>query len=1132
MFRLVIKGSFFIFEYFIVLTVFLLTFLAWRTTVSPLQVDFLKPYIQTFLNQDNSFYRRLTFGTILVQWEWKGKIDIVILNTEIQTADEYFVSTLSNLLISFYPTASVHSEFIVPFTVEARDSYLYLRRDDIATVSDANEPQRLDNLGSPSNRSFTDTMRYFICQAFGPLCQAFGPSGKVWKALFLEGIKVVTGVVRVDDHVLGTTWTATDVNFELMNTDDITVNISCQLLLHPNDRPTPVTISVKRGTIKNGDAFTMTLSFSNVRPNDVFYNRLQMIADIDLALSGTVVVHWKQDLELSQVDFSITSSHGVIRLPAPYSAATTYYNVHYLSLDGKIQVDDHTLTLSKVFLDFGEQQLKLTTSILWKQKMTYSPVLRKSTGRDNFDTVLGMGKKGIGNLEKKTFGGEQPISHLTMLSMVFGSLVTVYNYDLLPLISNVHLTALTEVTLDGLSLEKLPSYWPIGLATNLRTWITENLHDGLVNQTHFVIRWESRSNITDLMIKSLYGKLMVHDATVSYFKHMSPIRHINGEITIHQDRIELTADGGEIQNLKFGRSRAVITGLDQKIRAFTITTSITGQVSDVLQLVGRDSLRYSSTTVLGIQPEQVSGLFSATLILTCPMETHPTLKKIVLKVKAHLSDFTVMKIFFGHDLKRGDLTLEVDNTALHISGWAAIADAIVYLNWYELFFCSHNSICRRYTVRGYLNNSDQSNLLSLNLLQPMPIQVSGLTKVDLNATVDSASRGTLAITIDLTEAKVVLPDIEWSKLPGQLAAASGLLHFTANTVYEIDHFRISSENDLNISGCARFTQTGFLKRITFERFQIGSTDLSGILNSDQNGDLFLRMTGNKLDVLPLAQFISTISSPYSRIVRSTSSVKRLTLEITTRQLLITAGSSEESIFENAILTAQLVNGICQYGSLTASVDHSHTISVTVRYRSSDVPFTSQANEYSITIFGDEAGAFLRAFGLSTNIVEGRIQMKAILDNTGLSRGTIQIKNYYLISAPLLARLLTVAALTGVLEFVTNNGIYFTNLDMPFTFHDGVFFFRNLRAFGPSLGLTASGKLSLRDKHVDVKGEIVPIYAINSLVGNIPLFGEFITGEKGNGLFSVNYTMTGHISDPTVTVNPLVVIAPGFLRKLF
>ena len=63
------------------------------------------------------------------------------------------------------------------------------------------------------------------------------------------------------------------------------------------------------------------------------------------------------------------------------------------------------------------------------------------------------------------------------------------------------------------------------------------------------------------------------------------------------------------------------------------------------------------------------------------------------------------------------------------------------------------------------------------------------------------------------------------------------------------------------------------------------------------------------------------------------------------------------------------------------------------------------------------------------------------------------------------------------------------------------------------------------------GTIVPAYTINSLLGNIPLLGRVFTGSEGSGIFAATYKIEGPVDDPSVSVNPLSMLAPGFLRNL-
>jgi hypothetical protein len=68
--------------------------------------------------------------------------------------------------------------------------------------------------------------------------------------------------------------------------------------------------------------------------------------------------------------------------------------------------------------------------------------------------------------------------------------------------------------------------------------------------------------------------------------------------------------------------------------------------------------------------------------------------------------------------------------------------------------------------------------------------------------------------------------------------------------------------------------------------------------------------------------------------------------------------------------------------------------------------------------------------------------------------------------------------------------------------------------------------------LDLNGVYVPLYQFNHAFGGIPLLGPMLTGGENEGVFGVNYRVTGSASQPTLTVNPLSTFTPGFLRKMF
>jgi hypothetical protein len=62
--------------------------------------------------------------------------------------------------------------------------------------------------------------------------------------------------------------------------------------------------------------------------------------------------------------------------------------------------------------------------------------------------------------------------------------------------------------------------------------------------------------------------------------------------------------------------------------------------------------------------------------------------------------------------------------------------------------------------------------------------------------------------------------------------------------------------------------------------------------------------------------------------------------------------------------------------------------------------------------------------------------------------------------------------------------------------------------------------------------VVPAFALNNLLSNVPLLGPLLTGGKDGGLFAISYQLHGPLDDLKTTVNVMSAVTPGALRELF
>jgi hypothetical protein len=192
----------------------------------------------------------------------------------------------------------------------------------------------------------------------------------------------------------------------------------------------------------------------------------------------------------------------------------------------------------------------------------------------------------------------------------------------------------------------------------------------------------------------------------------------------------------------------------------------------------------------------------------------------------------------------------------------------------------------------------------------------------------------------------------------------------------------------------------------------------------------------------------------------------------------------------------------------------------------------------LTVRTSDAGAALSAFDITTAMIGGDL----VIDGTGdppnsnwLAHGKILIKNFRMREITLLGRLIATVSPGEILDKLRGrDGVGFDSLETEFDDSDSILRLREGKMHGQSLGLTFEGDVTQGSSPttVKIKGTFVPLYMLNGVMSGVPIISSIINGKDGGGLLGFNYAATGPAADPSVSVNPLSGLAPGFLRDLF
>ena len=191
--------------------------------------------------------------------------------------------------------------------------------------------------------------------------------------------------------------------------------------------------------------------------------------------------------------------------------------------------------------------------------------------------------------------------------------------------------------------------------------------------------------------------------------------------------------------------------------------------------------------------------------------------------------------------------------------------------------------------------------------------------------------------------------------------------------------------------------------------------------------------------------------------------------------------------------------------------------------------TTSKNEKITNIFIDGPKPFINNYKFIKGFDEGELQLNSIKIND-TSRSNLKITNFKVKEVPVLAKILTLADLQGIADFLTGEGIRFNEFEMDYRTKNNLIEIEDMYALGPAISIMMEGYIE-KDRITSLRGTLVPATTINNTIAKIPLLGKILVGSKtGEGVFGVSFKIKGPPNDLKSTVNPIKTLTPRFITR--
>jgi hypothetical protein len=384
---------------------------------------------------------------------------------------------------------------------------------------------------------------------------------------------------------------------------------------------------------------------------------------------------------------------------------------------------------------------------------------------------------------------------------------------------------------------------------------------------------------------------------------------------------------------------------------------------------------------------------------------------------------------------------------------------------------------------------------------------------------------------NLTSADIFLTAIGWRKPSGQKASVTFELNQRQDNSLLLDNFAMTGEN-LSVNGWLLLNDKHRIAGFSFPEFSTNALTQVAI-----NGELTpqnvlkVQAKGASYDGRQFFRSLLTAGKIADNQPAPLKDEPGLDINVELETLFGYYDSSVKSL----VVDAKRRGGKLTYLEASGRLNGERPISVHVEQRGPDARvLVSEAMD---------AGAVFRLVGFYPALRDGYMSLRVNLDGSGAAdkTGVLEVRRFVVVGDQVVGRVVSEAEREGARykpdsrngqHLASGEPIQFDRLVVPFAVGANQFQLQDAAINGPFLGATVRGRIDFAHETLALSGTYVPFYGLNAVLGVVPLLGDLLKGRENEGVFGITFAVQGRTTNPDVRVNPVSMLAPGFLRQMF
>jgi len=658
--------------------------------------------------------------------------------------------------------------------------------------------------------------------------------------------------------------------------------------------------------------------------------------------------------------------------------------------------------------------------------------------------------------------------------------------------------------------DALKRLWPVFITSKVRTWFNEHLLSGTLERIVIAVNSplenlkESGPPVADdglsidasaigCVLRPVDGLPALRDADMNV--------HIVG-------RDAIVSIGKAMADMPSGRKLTFTSGVfevpDTSPHAppARVHFKMEGPVQAASELLRMDRLRDVSDAPF--EPSAMRGNLSAQVSLGMPLKADLPPGSTNYTVSVETTNFVAERMIMGQKVEAAMLRATANPQGFQLKGDVKIGGAPMTLEYRKVRGDSDAEV----RLQGMLDEAARTNLGFENgeaISGAIPIRLAG------RVATGSDREGRFNIETDLTSAQIdgLLPG--WAKPSGKPARATFVLTTKPQSI-RVEDLLIEGAG-AGVKGTIDFDGSGEVQSASFPSYGFSDGDRASLkIERGAEGALRVIMRGEVYDG---RGFVKSTAGA----TQANSSAKRRSVDADLdMKVAAVVGFDGEALRGVELKMSRRAGEVRSFG-LNAKIGRDATLTGDLRGRSNGRPF--------IYLESTDAGAFFRFADVYARMTGGQLAMTMEAPSTDnqAQQGVLNVRNFAVHDEAQLER----AVNNGTQA--RRNAIDFSGMRVEFTRMPGKVALREGVVRGPLLGGTIDGVVDYGRDEVHLRGTLVPLYGPNNLLGQIPVVGLFMGGDK-EGLFGITYEVVGRPGNPALRINPISALTPGILRKVF